>query len=584
LHARRLVERLGGLPLALATAGAYLRRSTFSFERYLQEYEQTWNFDHHWPAKLPEYERTLYTTWEVSYRSLERENDNAAQLLGLLAYFSNRRFWYELFQAGVSEGLPEWLYGVIFSDVAFESAMRTLTDYCFLEVQVLSSSWSMHMCVHDWTIATLDRDQATTEMQYWYAFDCVGALAEEEDWDSLADIGLSDLAAHARRLEHVCRNHSKAIEHVIPSRINRTESIAKLLHQQVQLAAAEKMYVQALDGREAVVGPEHTSTLNTIVNLGILYRDQGNLAKAEEMYVRARKGYEAAVGPEHTSTLNTINNLGNLYQEQGNLAKAEEMYVRALEGYEAAVGPEHTSTLSAVCGLGVLYQAQGNLAKAEEMLLRAQKGYEAAVGPVHTSTLNTIGNLGNLYQAQGNLAKAEEMYVRARKGYEAAVGPEHTSTLDTIYNLGILYQAQGNLSKAEEMLLRAQKGYEAAVGPEHTSTLNTINNLGNLYQEQGNLAKAEEMYVRTLQGYKSAQGNHEARITFLEEQLSTIGTTIGETDPDYRHVFERLSISRPEPSRITSVSRSGGANSQNKGKEPRIDHRKRDILSRMFKR
>jgi tetratricopeptide (TPR) repeat protein len=400
----------------LATAGAYLRRSTFSFERYLQEYEQTWNFDHHWPAKLPEYERTLYTTWEVSYKSLEHENDNAARLLGLLAYFSNRRFWYELFQAGVSEDLPEWLYGVVSSGLAFESAMRTLTDYCFLEVQVSSSSWSMHMCVHDWTIATLDHDQATTKTQYCYAFDCVGALAEEEDWNSLASVGLSDLAAHARRLEHVCRNHSEAIEHVIPSRMNRTEYIAKLLHQQVQLAAAEKMYVQALDGKEGAVGPEHTSTLSTVGNLGLLYRDQGNLAKAEEMLLRARKGYEAAVGPEHTSTLDTINNLGLLYQAQGNLAKAVEMYVRAL------------------------------------------------------------------------------------------------------------------------------------------------------------------------QGYKFAEGNHEARITFLEEQLSTLGTTNSETDPDYRHVFERLSISRPEPPRIKSVPRCGGANSQNKAREPRVDHRKRDILSRMFKR
>ena len=132
--------------------------------------------------------------------------------------------------------------------------------------------------------------------------------------------------------------------------------------------------------------------------------------------------------------------------------------------------------------------------------------------------------------------------------------------------------------------MRARKGYEAAVGPEHTSTLMTLYNLGILYQAQGNLTKAVEMYVRALQGYKFAEGNHEARITFLEKQMATLGTTNSETDPDYRHVSERLSISRPEPPRITSVPRCGGANSQNKAKEPHVDHRKRDILSRMFKR
>jgi tetratricopeptide (TPR) repeat protein len=356
----------------LATAGAYLRRSTFSFERYLQEYEQSWNFDHRWPAKLPEYERTLYTTWEVSYKRLERKNGEAAQLLGLPAYFSNRRLWYELFQAEISEGLPEWMHGVVSSDLAFQSAMGTLTDYCFLEVQASMSSWSMHMCVHDWTIATLD--QATIKTQYWYAFDCVGALAEEEDLDSLADVRLSDLAAHARRLEHVYQHHSDAIEDVVPSRIDQTARVATLLHQQVQLAAAERIYVRALEGMEAALGPKHTSTLNTVGNLGILYRDQGNLAKAEEMYVRA------------------------------------------------------------------------------------------------------------------------------------------------------------------------------------------------------------------LQGYKSAEGKHEARITFLQEQLSTLGVTDGKIDRDCRPVFERLSISRPEPPRITSVPHSSGADSQKKAKEPCVGHRERDTLLRMFKK
>jgi hypothetical protein len=56
------------------------------------------------------------------------------------------------------------------------------------------------------------------------------------------------------------------------------------------------------------------------------------------MYVRALQGTEEALGPNHTSTLNTVNNLGNLYSDQGKLAKAEKMYVWALQGYKDAVG------------------------------------------------------------------------------------------------------------------------------------------------------------------------------------------------------------------------------------------------------
>jgi tetratricopeptide (TPR) repeat protein len=43
-------------------------------------------------------------------------------------------------------------------------------------------------------------------------------------------------------------------------------------------------------------------------NLGTLYSNQGKLAEAEKMYLRALEGIEKALGPDHTSTLDTIHN------------------------------------------------------------------------------------------------------------------------------------------------------------------------------------------------------------------------------------------------------------------------------------
>ncbi|KAK5550314.1 hypothetical protein LTR46_011682 [Exophiala xenobiotica] len=47
------------------------------------------------------------------------------------------------------------------------------------------------------------------------------------------------------------------------------------------------------------------------------------------MYLRALQGYEGALGPNHTSTLDTVNNLGNLYKNQGKLDESEQMYTGA---------------------------------------------------------------------------------------------------------------------------------------------------------------------------------------------------------------------------------------------------------------
>lgn len=79
------------------------------------------------------------------------------------------------------------------------------------------------------------------------------------------------------------------------------------------IAKTEKMYRWALDGKEKVWVPDHTSTLDTVNNLGLLYADQGKLVEAEEIYQRALDGYKKVWGPNHTSTLDTFSNLGLLY-------------------------------------------------------------------------------------------------------------------------------------------------------------------------------------------------------------------------------------------------------------------------------
>jgi Tfp pilus assembly protein PilF len=50
------------------------------------------------------------------------------------------------------------------------------------------------------------------------------------------------------------------------------------------------------------------------------------LEEAEKMYQRALQRYEKAWEPEHTSTLNTVNNLGLFYADQGKMDEAEKMY------------------------------------------------------------------------------------------------------------------------------------------------------------------------------------------------------------------------------------------------------------------
>ena len=82
--------------------------------------------------------------------------------------------------------------------------------------------------------------------------------------------------------------------------------------------------------------------------LAYLYRQSNRIAAAEKMYMRALQGYEKAWGAQHPSTLDTANSLGMLYADQGKMAEAEAMYLRALQGKEKAWRAEHIWTLDAV--------------------------------------------------------------------------------------------------------------------------------------------------------------------------------------------------------------------------------------------
>ena len=511
--------------MALATAGAYLKESSFSFSKYLQQYEAKWEAIAS-IEELADYPtRTLYTTWDLSFTRIKQQNAQAAQLLSFWAYLDHRDIWYDLFGGYQGTNAPAWFTQLTHNECSFEKAMRTLVRYCLAEAHYQAGSYSLHVCVHDWTLDGLNRD--INGIHYWLAFGCVAGHFRAGDMDHLSEIRYQRFTAHAIRLVHDRFRRAAEQQDSTQTRLDQIQFLAELLYQQVQYNAAEQMYLRALAGYEKALGPDHMLTLSTVNDLGNLYRDQGKLAEAEQMYLRALAGYEKALGPDHTSTLDTVNNLGILYSDQGKLAEAEQMYLRALAGKEKALGPDHTSTLDTVNNLGNLYSGQGKLAEAEQMYLRALAGNEKALGPDHTSTLSTVNNLGTLYRAQGKLAEAEQMYLRALAGYEKALGPDHTSTLDTVNNLGILYRDQGKLAEAEQMYLRALAGKEKALGPDHTSTLDTVNNLGNLYRVQGKLAEAEQMYLRALAGYEKALGPDHTSTLDTVNNLGTLYSVQG---------------------------------------------------------
>src|SRR5580658_10194138 len=236
-----LAKELDGLPLALATAGAYLNQTAMDFSDYLRLYKTSWTKLLKMSPELSSYEdRTLYSTWQLSFDHVKQRNELSSKLLRLWAYFDNQDIWYELLQHGDSED-PEWIHELTKDELIFNGAVRVLSDHGLVEVdmssqeRVESRGYSIHGCVHLWMVNVLN-----------------------QEWDSdLAKLALKFVGSH----------------------VPRKESAKWWLTQRRLLQHAARCSHALLSDMVTYDGMERE-----LHELGTLYADQGKLDEAEKMY------------------------------------------------------------------------------------------------------------------------------------------------------------------------------------------------------------------------------------------------------------------------------------------------------------
>ena len=212
-------------------------------------------------------ERTLYSTWNVSFQQILKQDRVAAELLKLMAYLDNQDLWYELFDKGVNNA-PEWWTELQQSRVRFNRAISVLHNYSLIEVN--AGKYSLHTCEHDWILEHLncELDQERCRI----AFHCVAANISSES-ETGYWVNNRRLLLHARRFKHARLKEAIKWSAIEPHDLHWLALIYE--HNDMNIEA-EKMYQRALDGYEKVWGPEHPSTRCAANNLRLLLGEQSD--------------------------------------------------------------------------------------------------------------------------------------------------------------------------------------------------------------------------------------------------------------------------------------------------------------------
>jgi tetratricopeptide (TPR) repeat protein len=433
-------QELGGLPLALDQAGAYLEATGTPLAAYQQIYQR------HRTALLAQrraqgadHPEPVASTWSLSFARVEETNPAAADLLRLCAYLAPDAIAEEILTQG-AEHLGAVLGPVAADGFLLGQAIEALRAYSLIRRDPSLQTLSVHRLVQAVVRDALD----AAGRQIWAerAIRAVHAAlppVEHASWPHW-----ERLLAHAQ----ACATWLDPQEIHLQEAAEVLQQAGWYVTERARYSEAEPLLERAYQMSEQLQGAEHLDTARDASTLASLYRAQGKYEQAEPLYVRALAVCEQQLGPEHPHTALSLNNLAHLYYAQGKYEQAEPLLVRALAINEQQLGPEHPDTALSLNSLALLYKVQGKYEQAEPLYVRALAIREQQVGPLHPSTASSLNNLATLYYTQGKDEQAEPLYVRALAICEQQLGPLHPQTQITRRNYVALLRRMGRDAEA----------------------------------------------------------------------------------------------------------------------------------------
>jgi len=301
-----LARALGGLPLALEQAAAYLEQTGSALRDYIgltQRYETAALVLDEGTAATG-YERSVFATLSIAF---DRLSPAAQALLRLCAFFAPEPIPGRLFQEGM-EHLPDPLSEAVLDPIAWKRIVAELIQYGLASPVTLPSLTASGVQKDELALLL---HRLTQEVTRW----------QISDGDADAAVVLSLLYGATR------------IDASVPAHWPLYARLAPHVHQ-----------LDALSNSVKLDPGRHVKMLDRIAS----YQAAGPalFAVSRSLFERAVGLAGRAFGEEHPDTLTSMSNLALTLGNQGDLNGARALQEQVLEARRRVLGEEHPDTLT----------------------------------------------------------------------------------------------------------------------------------------------------------------------------------------------------------------------------------------------
>ena len=550
-EARELSRRLGGLPLALHLAGAYLG-SPFAHWSTFAGYRQALD-GVELPAALTDIEEqgadihaTVQRTWDLSLDALAAEGrPQARPLLLVLSCFAPAtpipawllqlpplvalladRAGQEKDDGAERRGLRAGLQGLSHTGLieiasgGSPAGVNAVTVHPVVadanRIRLAASADAEHAAVQGTVVALLEAatagldparpgDWPTWRLLRPHVNAAIDLLADDLDSAVLARLltvsavgteallGAGRLAA-AGKLAQASVAAATFLSRDDPAAMTARGYLARTLVRRGRSGDAERLYRDLLADRLRVQGDDHLDTLATRHDLAAALGVQGRYGEAEQLYRQLLADDDRLRGPDHRETLAARYNLARMIGLQGRYAEAEELGRQVLADRRRLLGEDHPDNLSTRHRLARMLGLQGRYADAEPMFRQVLAARRRTLGAEHPDTLSTEHRLGWLIGRQGRYTEAIDIVNGVLGGRRNVLGDDHPDTLAARETLAWLTGLRGKPAEAEELCREVLADRRRVLGEDHPDTLTTRGTLAWLTELKGRYADAEQQY------------------------------------------------------------------------------------------
>lgn len=417
--AREIATSLGGLPLALELAGAYLKYRSVSWQQYRELLRH--NFKGAMPERVgsfTKHEADLYSTLKIN-EEVFNEEPKLKEILDLLTWSGSAPMGESLMCALLNAANP----------VELTPALGLGTALRLLQKTPDADSYSIHRLVRE-----VRREEIPLqEHQDWVDDVC----KQIGDWFEVRRQEYTELSRFEAEIDHLQAWQGHAGHHA-PEHSSRLIWLqAYPSYHQGHYQETKNWVEKALTLFERVNKSELELKAHLLNDLGFCYSSLGDYNRALEYSEKALKIRLELFGELHLETARSFNNVGADYDNLRDYKRGLEYAEKALEIRLDLFGERHPNSASSFNSVSADYSNLGDYKRALRYSEKALEIRLELLGDKHPDTIFSVINLVNILS---NLNRHPEALNLSEK-YLPKLSKDHIR-YDELKNLQQILQAK----------------------------------------------------------------------------------------------------------------------------------------------